>query len=102
AETQAGKGALRWDAELLVGGIGVTGSACANTLAREADVVVAVGTRLSDFSTASGTLFDSERAVLIGVNVSSFDAGKRGATPLVGDARETLSRLSAALAGYRA
>jgi 3D-(3,5/4)-trihydroxycyclohexane-1,2-dione acylhydrolase (decyclizing) len=102
AETQAGKGVLPWSGELVVGGIGVTGTACANALAREADVVVAVGTRLADFTTASWSLFENERVQLVGVNVVPFDAGKRGAAPLVGDARESLVRLSAALADYRA
>ena len=101
AETQAGKGAMPWDHPQAVGSIGVTGSSAANALAGEADVVLAVGTRLQDFTTGSRALLPG-RAGLIGLNVAAFDAGKHGAAPLVGDARRTLDELGAALGGYAA
>ncbi len=99
AETQAGKGALPWDHPQAVGAIGVTGSAAANTLAREADLVLAVGTRLQDFTTGSRALLPGGPR-LIQLNVQPFDAGKHGAAPLVGDARVTLDALTAALGGH--
>jgi 3D-(3,5/4)-trihydroxycyclohexane-1,2-dione acylhydrolase (decyclizing) len=100
AETQAGKGALSWENPYAVGSIGVTGSAAANALAAEADVVLCVGTRLSDFTSASRTMFP--KAALIGLNVAAFDAHKHGAQPLVGDALEGLTELTAALDPYTA
>ncbi|MBK7857278.1 MAG: 3D-(3,5/4)-trihydroxycyclohexane-1,2-dione acylhydrolase (decyclizing) [Archangiaceae bacterium] len=100
AETQAGKGALSWDHPLQLGSLGVTGSSAANALAAEADVVLCVGTRLSDFTSASRTMFP--KAKLVGLNVAAFDAHKHGALPLVGDARETLEELSKALSGWKA
>ena len=99
AETQAGKGALPWDHPQNVGAIGVTGTAAANTLAREADLVLAVGTRLQDFTTGSRALLRGGTR-LVQLNVQSFDAAKHGALPLVGDARATLAALDAALGGY--
>jgi 3D-(3,5/4)-trihydroxycyclohexane-1,2-dione acylhydrolase (decyclizing) len=96
AETQAGKGALPWDHRLNAGAIGVTGSSAANRLAAEADVVLAVGTRLQDFTTASNTLFAAAPR-MIGINVSRHDAIKRGALPLRGDAAVTLRELDDAL-----
>ncbi len=99
AETQAGKGALSWDHPLAAGSIGVTGSSAANALAAEADVVLCVGTRLADFTSASRTMF--AKATLIGLNVAAFDAHKHGAVALVGDAREGLKELSAALGAHR-
>jgi 3D-(3,5/4)-trihydroxycyclohexane-1,2-dione acylhydrolase (decyclizing) len=96
AETQAGKGALPWDHPLAVGGIGVTGTAIANELAAQADVVLAVGTRLSDITTGSRALF-SRRMRLICLNVAPFDAHKHRARPVVGDARRGLQALSSAL-----
>jgi 3D-(3,5/4)-trihydroxycyclohexane-1,2-dione acylhydrolase (decyclizing) len=101
-ETQAGKSACPADHPLNLGGIGVTGTAAANALAAAADVVLAVGTRLQDFTTGSATLFGANGQRLIGLNVQSFDACKHNALPLVADAREGLRRLSAALAGWRA
>ena len=101
AETQAGKGAVPWDHPQAAGSIGVTGASAANALAREADVVLAVGTRLQDFTTGSRALLPG-RARLIGLNVAAFDAGKHGAAPLTGDARRTLEELGAALDGYAA
>lgn len=97
AETQAGKGALPFDHPWTVGSIGVTGSSAANDLARDADVVLAVGTRLQDFTTASRSLF---QGALIQLNVASFDAAKHRAMPLVADARRGLEDLSQALDGY--
>ena len=102
AETQAGKSALPHDHAMSVGAIGVTGTSAANALAAEADVVLAVGTRLQDFTTGSWALFRNPELRLIGLNVQAFDAGKHGALPLVADARIGLERLSAALAGRRA
>jgi 3D-(3,5/4)-trihydroxycyclohexane-1,2-dione acylhydrolase (decyclizing) len=96
AETQAGKGALPWDHPQAVGGIGVTGSAAANTLAREADAILAIGTRLADFTTGSRALLPGGSR-LIQLNVQAFDAAKHGATALVGDARVTLTALDDAL-----
>ncbi len=98
AETQAGKGSLSWDHPLQLGSLGVTGSSAANALATEADVVLCVGTRLSDFTSASRTMFP--KAQLVGLNVAAFDAHKHGAHPLVSDAREGLEALSAALGAY--
>jgi 3D-(3,5/4)-trihydroxycyclohexane-1,2-dione acylhydrolase (decyclizing) len=96
AETQAGKGALPWDHRLNAGAIGVTGSSAANRLAAEADLVLAVGTRLQDFTTASNTLFAAAPR-MIGINVNRHDAIKRGALPLRGDAAVTLRELDDAL-----
>jgi 3D-(3,5/4)-trihydroxycyclohexane-1,2-dione acylhydrolase (decyclizing) len=98
-ETQAGKGALPDTHALNLGAIGVTGSAAANQAAEAADVILAVGTRLQDFTTGSRTLF---RGRLIGLNVQPFDAGKHDALPLVADAREGIASLDAALGEYRA
>lgn len=102
AETQAGKGALLWNNPHYVGAIGVTGSAIANKLAQEADLVIAVGTRLQDFTTASRSLISNERQVLIQLNVASFDAQKHNALPLVGDAKLSLNVLSNALGDWQA
>jgi 3D-(3,5/4)-trihydroxycyclohexane-1,2-dione acylhydrolase (decyclizing) len=102
AETQAGRSALPASHPLNLGGLGVTGSAAANALAAEADVILAVGTRLQDFTTGSATLFHAHGQRLIGLNVQPFDAGKHGALPLVADAREGLRRLSDALGDWRA
>lgn len=101
-ETQAGKGTLRFDHPRAAGALGVTGSSAANTLAAEADLVLAVGTRLSDFTTASRTLFPGTGAPLIGLNVAPFDAAKHRGVPLVADAREGLLALAEALEGWTA
>ncbi|MBA3507576.1 MAG: 3D-(3,5/4)-trihydroxycyclohexane-1,2-dione acylhydrolase (decyclizing) [Betaproteobacteria bacterium] len=100
AETQAGKGTLPFDHPLQQGAIGVTGSPAANALAQEADVVLAIGTRLSDFTTGSHSLF--AQAQLIGVNVNAFDAQKRRGVALVADAKLALSALSHALSSWQA
>ncbi|MDR5732384.1 3D-(3,5/4)-trihydroxycyclohexane-1,2-dione acylhydrolase (decyclizing) [Caballeronia sp. LZ025] len=100
AETQAGKGALAWDDALNVGGIGVTGSSAANELAHESDCVLAVGTRLQDFTTGSNTLFTQAR--LVAINANPFDALKQHAAAIEADARLALDALSQALGDWRA
>ena len=102
AETQAGKGSLAWDHESNVGAIGVTGSSAANELAAAADVVLAVGTRLADFTTGSRALFQNPGLTLIQLNVAAFDAAKHAALPLVADARRGLDELDAKLGRWRA
>lgn len=101
AETQAGKGALAWDHPAQLGAIGVTGSSAANALAAEADLVICVGTRLQDFTTASRTLFANSACRLLSLNVSAFDAGKHGAMTLVCDALKGLEALDSGLADWR-
>jgi len=101
-ETQAGKGALAWDHPAAAGAIGVTGSSAANALAAEADLVLAVGTRLGDFTTASRSLFRHPAVRLIQLNVAGFDAVKHGALPLIADAALGLAALDAALGDWRA
>ncbi|HEX3790540.1 MAG TPA: 3D-(3,5/4)-trihydroxycyclohexane-1,2-dione acylhydrolase (decyclizing) [Pseudonocardiaceae bacterium] len=101
ADTQAGKGALRWDHPCAVGGIGATGTTAANTLARDADVVLGVGTRYSDFTTASHTVFANPDVRFVNLNITAFDAAKQSATMLVADAREGLAALTEALADWR-
>jgi 3D-(3,5/4)-trihydroxycyclohexane-1,2-dione acylhydrolase (decyclizing) len=101
AETQAGKGALAWDDPLNAGALGVTGSPAANALAHDADCVLAVGTRLQDFTTGSNTLFT--QADVIGINANAFDALKHRAQVVVeADARLALDALAAGLSGWRA
>jgi 3D-(3,5/4)-trihydroxycyclohexane-1,2-dione acylhydrolase (decyclizing) len=100
AETQAGKGALPWSHPSAVGAIGVTGGSAANALAAEADVILAIGTRLSDFTTASRSLFCNPAAILIQLNVAAFDAVKHGGLPLVADARAGLAALDQVLATW--
>jgi 3D-(3,5/4)-trihydroxycyclohexane-1,2-dione acylhydrolase (decyclizing) len=102
AETQAGKGALTWDHPCAVGAIGVTGGSAANELAAEADLILAIGTRLSDFTTASRSLFLNPSSRLIQLNAAGFDAAKHGALPLVADARAGLEALEGALAAWSA
>ncbi len=100
AETQAGRGALPWEHPLSLGAIGVTGTSAANAAAAAADVVLAIGTRLQDFTTASRTLFP-QCAHFLQVNVNTYDAYKHGAVAIIGDAREVLEGLRQALAGHR-
>ena len=100
-ETFAGKGALSYDHPQNLGAIGVTGTPGANVSAREADLVIAIGTRLSDFTTASKTAFQNPDVRFIGINVTEFDAYKHAALPLVADARVTLSELATAVADYQ-
>ncbi|MDN5748891.1 MAG: 3D-(3,5/4)-trihydroxycyclohexane-1,2-dione acylhydrolase (decyclizing) [Pseudonocardia sp.] len=102
ADTQAGKGALLWDHPLAVGGVGSTGSPVANALARDADVIIGVGTRYSDFTTASRTAFQHPDVRFVNLNVAGLDAVKHAGVSLVADAREGLDALTDALAGYRA
>lgn len=94
AETQAGKGVLPWNHPLNVGGMGVTGTQAANRLAKKADVIIAVGTRLGDFTTASKGAFKDEEVPIIGINVLEFDAWKMDAVPLVADARMAMEQLT--------
>jgi 3D-(3,5/4)-trihydroxycyclohexane-1,2-dione acylhydrolase (decyclizing) len=101
AETQAGKSALPFDHPQAVGAIGATGGLAANRLARDADLVIAIGTRLGDFTTASSSAFANDRVRLISINVTEADAHKYGSVPLVGDARTCLEELAAALKGWR-
>ncbi len=100
-ETMAGKGALPYDHPLSLGAIGVTGTSGANIVAREADLVLGIGTRYSDFTTASKTAFQNPDVRFVNLNVAEFDAYKHSGLALVGDARVTLEELSAALAGYQ-
>jgi 3D-(3,5/4)-trihydroxycyclohexane-1,2-dione acylhydrolase (decyclizing) len=100
-DTQAGKGALLWDHPQAVGGVGSTGSPVANALAREADVVIGIGTRYSDFTTASRTAFQHPDVRFVNLNVAAFDAAKHAGEMLVADARSGLEALTEALAGYR-
>ncbi len=99
-ETQAGKSSLAWDHPLNLGAVGVTGSPAANALAREADLVLAVGTRLQDFTTGSHSLFAKAR--ILNLNVQVLDARKRRGTALVADARTGLGQLSGTVPDWRA
>jgi 3D-(3,5/4)-trihydroxycyclohexane-1,2-dione acylhydrolase (decyclizing) len=99
--SQAGGGALAWDHPQNLGGIGATGTLAANRLAAEADVVIGIGTRYSDFTTASRTAFQNPDVVFVNINIASFDAYKHGSQlPLIADAREALSELAIELEGY--
>ncbi len=101
ATTQAGGGALNWDHPQYLGGVGATGTAAANRLAAEADLVIGVGTRYSDFTTASRTAFQHPDVRFLNVNVAAFDAYKHGTQlAVVADARETLDALLASLRGH--
>lgn len=102
AETQAGKGSLPYDHPQSVGAIGATGTSAADLLAAEADLVIGIGTRYSDFTTASRTVFQDPDVRFVNVNVSGFDATKLGATSLVADAREAVDALAAGLRGWSA
>ena len=99
AETQAGKGSLRWDHPLNLGAIGVTGAPSANAMVQEADLVIAVGTRLQDFTTGSNRLFAGKR--VLGINISALDARKCDGTTLVADAAVALAALDAALRDWK-
>ena len=103
-ETQAGKGVLPWEDPLNLGGIGVTGGLAANRIARDADLVIAVGTRLGDFTSGSRNLFRNPRAAVLAINVNPFDAAKMNALAVKADARDALKALTAALraAGWKA
>jgi 3D-(3,5/4)-trihydroxycyclohexane-1,2-dione acylhydrolase (decyclizing) len=103
-ETQAGKSAIPWNHPLSMGGIGVTGSSAGNRLARDADLIIAVGSRLADFTTASKTAFAHPDVEFLAINVSGFDAVKLDSHSVVSDAREALETLMSAdlLKSYRA
>ncbi|RWC87059.1 MAG: 3D-(3,5/4)-trihydroxycyclohexane-1,2-dione acylhydrolase (decyclizing) [Mesorhizobium sp.] len=101
-ETQGGKSSLPDEHRLNMAAVGVTGTSAANRLAEEADVVLAIGTRLQDFTTGSWALFKNSGKTIIGLNVQPFDAGKHRALPLVADAAEGLAELGAALKGWKA
>ena len=100
AETQAGKGALRYDHSQAMGAMGVTGTPGANILGREADLVIGIGTRYSDFTSASKTAFQNPAVRFVNINVAEFDAFKHAALPLVADARAALEELSVLLATH--
>ncbi|MGO8758540.1 MAG: 3D-(3,5/4)-trihydroxycyclohexane-1,2-dione acylhydrolase (decyclizing) [Terracidiphilus sp.] len=101
AETQAGKGSLAWNHPQVMGAIGATGSLAANRLARKADLVIGIGTRYSDFTSASMTAFQNPKVRFVNINTAEFDAYKVGAIPVVADARMALEQMSAALASYK-
>ncbi len=99
-ETQAGKSAMPWDHPLALGAIGATGSQAANQFAREADLVIAVGTRLGDFTTMSKTAFANADVRFVAINVCELDAFKHAAIPVVADARMALEELGSRVSGY--
>ncbi len=101
AETTAGKGSLRYDHPQAVGGMGVTGAPGANILAREADLVIGIGTRYSDFTSASKTAFQNPNVRFVNINAAEFDAFKHAALPLTADAKAALTELAEAVRGYR-
>lgn len=97
AFTNAGKSALRWDHPLNVGGIGVMGTKAANILAKNADLILAIGTRLMDFTTLSKTAFQNPNVSIVGINVSNFDAYKLNALPILADAKSALESLQTSI-----
>ncbi|MDR2054124.1 MAG: 3D-(3,5/4)-trihydroxycyclohexane-1,2-dione acylhydrolase (decyclizing) [Treponema sp.] len=99
-ETQAGKGVVLWDNPWNLSGIGSTGTLAANRIAKEADLVIAAGTRLGDFTTCSKWLFQNPDAKILGINIAPFDAYKMNGEPLVADAKLTLEALTRAARGY--
>jgi 3D-(3,5/4)-trihydroxycyclohexane-1,2-dione acylhydrolase (decyclizing) len=101
SETQAGKGALPFDHPQEMGAMGVTGTPGANILAREADLIIGIGTRYSDFTSASKTAFQNPQVKFININVAEMDAYKHAALPLTGDAKVALEELGLAVAGYK-
>ncbi len=100
-ETMAGKGSMRYDHPLSLGAIGVTGTFAANRIAREADLVIGIGTRYSDFTTASKTAFQNPDVRFVNINAAEFDAHKHSGLALVGDARVTLEELLLEIGDYR-
>ncbi|MDR2379798.1 MAG: 3D-(3,5/4)-trihydroxycyclohexane-1,2-dione acylhydrolase (decyclizing) [Bifidobacteriaceae bacterium] len=100
ADTQAGKGAINWDHPQAVGGVGATGAHAANRLAAEADLVIGIGTRYSDFTTASRTQFANPAVQFVNINVASFDAAKHAGLMVQGDAKTVLEALTSQLADY--
>lgn len=99
-ETQAGKGSLAYNHPQCLGAVGATGTLAANRIAHQADLVIGIGTRYSDFTTASKTIFQNPDVAFININLFEMDAFKHSALPLTADARVTLAELSAALEGY--
>lgn len=100
-ETQAGKGQIPWNHPLNMGGCGVTGTASANAIAKQADLVIAVGTRLTDFTTCSKWGFQNPECKMLSINVCSFDAFKMDSTAVVADAKASLDSISSLLEGYK-
>ncbi|MDL1899879.1 3D-(3,5/4)-trihydroxycyclohexane-1,2-dione acylhydrolase (decyclizing) [Anaerolineae bacterium CFX9] len=100
-ETFVGKGSIRNNSAMLLGGLGVTGTPAAGSAASQADLVIAIGTRLTDFTTGSQSAFNDPDVKFIGINICAFDAYKLGALPIVADAREALRALQNALAGHK-
>jgi 3D-(3,5/4)-trihydroxycyclohexane-1,2-dione acylhydrolase (decyclizing) len=98
-ETQAGKGVIPWHHPLNMGAVGVTGTLAANEISHQSDLVIAVGTRLNDFHTASKWNFHNPQVELLSINVSNFDAYKMDAEPLLADAREALEAIAEMLSG---
>ena len=102
ATSQAGVGSLNWDHPQNLGAIGTTGTTAANRLAKEADLVIGIGTRYSDFTTSSRSAFQNEKVRFININIASFDAFKHGsALPVVADARETLTELTSLISSFQ-
>ena len=101
-ETQAGKGVLNWNHPMNAGPIGSNGATSANKLAREADLIISIGTRLSDFTTASKSAFQNPSVRFVGINVTAMDANKLSARAIVADAKRALNALRGELkeAGY--
>ena len=100
-ETQAGKGNIRWDIPLNMGGVGVTGGPAANAIAKQADLIIAVGTRLTDFTTCSKWGFHNPDCKMLSINVCSFDAFKMDSTAVIADAKEACEAITAKLYGYK-
>lgn len=101
AETQAGRGSLRYDHPAELGSIGHTGTSASDDIARSADLVIGVGTRYSDFTTASNTIFARDDVAFVNINITGADAHKQAATPVIGDARTALEALRTALGDHR-
>jgi 3D-(3,5/4)-trihydroxycyclohexane-1,2-dione acylhydrolase (decyclizing) len=101
AETQAGKGSLRYDHAASLGSLGATGTPVANDVARRADLVIGIGTRWSDFTTASFSVFQDPNVDIVNINITPFDTTKLSGAPIVADAREALRALSECLTNYR-
>ncbi len=101
SETMAGKGSLRYDHPANLGALGATGTFAANRIARDADLIIGIGTRYSDFTTASQTTFQYPAVRFININVAAFDSAKQGALALTGDARATIEELTALLGDHR-
>jgi 3D-(3,5/4)-trihydroxycyclohexane-1,2-dione acylhydrolase (decyclizing) len=100
-ETQGGKGSIPWDNPYNLSGIGATGSLGANKLAKEADLIIALGTRLGDFTTCSKWLFQNPSCKFLGINVAPFDAYKMNGMPIIADAKLTMGELNKSLRGYK-